>query len=192
MNRSFSASYRGCELSDSKFSLSFSFPVILIFFLFIFIFSVCIGPATAQDKPCCNDPFRLELKLLPSGDSVLVLPLQKKELFGIRYIHSVDIKPVFEIFEVSPEGKLLLKDTYFRMFGAGMGYITGRGKLGYSDNWLWIKDINDPVNGFILRVGSRRVAHTLLYRGREINLSSLWAGERIQFLLKPNEWCKLR
>ncbi len=167
---------------------SFSFSVVASFLLFLLVFSVC--SADAQDRADCDTPFRLELKLLPFGDSILVLPLRKKELFGIRYIHSVDIKPVFEIFEVSSEGKLLLKDTYFRMFGAGMGYITGRGKLGYSDGWLWIRDINDPVNGFVLRVGSRRVAHTLLYRGREINLSNLWAGKRVQFILKPNEWCK--
>ena len=151
--------------------------------LFFFHCSLYAGQAE------CGDPYRLELILLPSNETALVLPLQSNELFGIRYIHSVDIKPVFEIFEVTREGKLVIKDTYFRMFGAGMGYISGRGKLGSDGYWIWIRDINDPVNGFILRVGSPKVAHTLLYRGREINLSNTWAGRKIQFLLKRNEWC---
>jgi len=159
------------------------------YFIFV-VFSFVVGFVGYVRSEDCLEPYRLELRLFPSNESVLVMPLSKHEIFGIRYIHSVDIKPVFEIFETDPLKGLVLKETYFKMFGAGMGYISGRGKLGGNHNWIWISDINEKVNGFILRVGSRRVAHTLLYRGREINLSNWWSGKMVRFVLKRNEWCR--
>ncbi len=157
---------------------------VIILVAFVLIISGICGMSLAKEKT--SYPYELVLTLYPSGKTLLVFPLCEREIFGIRYIHSVDIKPIFEIFEVQPGGVLALRETYFKMFGAGMGYIKGRGILGSDGEWIWIKDIHEPVNGFILRVGSKRVAHTLLYRAREINLSQYWAGKRIRFTLRHN------
>ncbi len=117
---------------------------------------------------------------LPAGTEVLRLPLDPGETFTIRYIHSVDRTPVFEIFGLDEEGCLTLRATYFKMFGAGMGHWPGRGRLEHDGRWTWIRDIHERLGSFVLRVGSPAVDHTLLYRGREIRLSPVWAGKRLR------------
>lgn len=123
----------------------------------------------------------LEVREWGSGRVLLGLPLNQGETFTLRYIHSVDHTPVFEIFELDPEGKLALQATYFKMFGAGMGHWEGRGYVDFDGTWTWIRDIHETLGSFILRVGSPQVDHTLLYRGSEIHLSRIWAGQRLHF-----------
>ena len=132
-----------------------------------------------------GENYFLEFKEL-SGQAVLRLPLQSDETFTIRYIHSVDKTPVFEIFETDHKGRLTLQATYFKMFGAGMGHWQGRGFIDFDGKWTWIKNIHEPLGSFILRVGSLPVNHTLLYRKQEISLSKKWAGKRLQVTVTGN------
>ncbi len=124
-------------------------------------------------------PYLLTLRDFSSGRLLLSFPLRADETFTIRYIHSVDHTPVFEVFEVDPSGRLAIRSTYFQMFGAGMGHWPGRGRVDFDGKWTWIRDIHAPLGRFILRVGSPGVDHTILYRNRSINLSSRWAGRRV-------------
>jgi len=119
--------------------------------------------------------YRLLVTDPASGEEVVNVPLNRDETFTIRYVHSVDGTPVFEIFETDSRGRLALQATYFRMFGAGMGHWEGRGKVDFDGRWTWIRDIHETLGEFILRVGSPRVDHTILYRNREIHLSDEWA-----------------
>jgi|GEM_PF-1244326 len=148
--------------------------------VFTGLLALC-GCSGLQDRngPASMDPYALEIRDQPTECPLVTLPLASGESFTIRYIHSVDGTPVFEVFEVGPEGRLTLQSTYFKMFGAGMGTIEGRGTLDFDGEWTWIRDIHEPLNAFILRVGSPGVDHTLLYRGREIPLSARWAGKRV-------------
>jgi len=129
-----------------------------------------------------------------TGKPLLVLPLREGESFSIRYMHSVDISPVFEQFSLNHEGRLQLDETHFKMFGAGMGDWKGHGKLVGEKGWTRITDISEPLEPFILRVGSPGVDHTLLYRGREYNLSAVAAGKRLRVSVeqKPILWQWLR
>ena len=110
---------------------------------------------------------------------LLRLPLREDETFAIRYIHSLDLTPVFEIFELDEAGNLALRATRFQMFGAGMGHWEGRGTIDFDGEWTWIRDIHETLGAFSLRVGAPSVDHTILYRDREIHLSDRWAGKRI-------------
>ncbi|MBN2124063.1 MAG: DUF1850 domain-containing protein [Deltaproteobacteria bacterium] len=114
---------------------------------------------------------------------LLEVPLPWGDTFTIRYIHSVDRTPVFEVFRAVLGEGLVLEETYFRMFGAGMGHWEGRGEIVQAGEWIKIRDIRQPLGRFLLRVGSPGVDHTVLLDGRQWNLSELAAGRRVEVFL---------
>ncbi len=103
--------------------------------------------------------------------------------FTLRYIHSVDHAPVFEVFRAVRGKGLVLVETYFQMFGAGMGHWKGHGKIVQDGRWTKIRDINKPLGSFLLRVGTPGVDHTILYKGDEWNLSEKAAGQLVEVLI---------
>lgn len=129
---------------------------------------------------------RLVFHDLKTDTRLLDIPLRYGDAFTIRYIHSVDISPVNEVFTADDTRGIVLTETYFRMFGAGMGHWEGHGTLIGDEKWTRIIDMDYPVGRFILRVGAIGVDHTLLIHGREFNLSERAAGHRVEvFLEKP-------
>lgn len=114
---------------------------------------------------------------------ILRTPLAYGQSFTIRYIHSVDHSPVFEVFEAKKGQGLVLKETYFTMFGAGMGHWEGHGKIVQEGRWIKIKDINRPLGSFVLRIGSRGVDHTILLAEKEWNLSQKAPGRRVVVMI---------
>jgi hypothetical protein len=158
-------------------------------FLIRFIFLLCLIIAGRATWPGSLRAQQLELSFSDpmSSEVLLRLCLQPDETFTIRYIHSVDQTPVFEIFGSDPYGVLALQATYFKMFGAGMGHLQGRGVVDFDGEWTWIRDINESLGSFILRIGAPPVAHTLLYRGEEINLSEKWPRRRVLVKLAQRE-----
>jgi len=118
-----------------------------------------------------------------SREVILREPLAYGGSFAIRYIHSVNRSPVFEVFRVEKGEGLILEETGFRMFGAGMGHWEGHGTVIREGDWTKIKDINRPLGSFILRVGSREVAHTVVVDDKEWNLSQIAAGRRVIIMI---------
>ncbi|GBC62412.1 DUF1850 domain-containing protein [Desulfonema ishimotonii] len=125
---------------------------------------------------------RLVVRDYETGKALLNLPVRYEQQFTIRYIHSVDISPVFEVFRIDEKKGFVLEETYFRMFGAGMGHWEGHGRLTYDGQWTRIRDMNYPVGSFILRVGSKGVDHTLILGNRSVNLSEMAEGRRVEVL----------
>jgi hypothetical protein len=122
-----------------------------------------------------------------NNEIILRAPIAYGRSFTIRYIHSVDRSPVFEVFEVKKGEGLVLKETYFTMFGAGMGHWEGHGEMVQEGRWIKIKDINRSLGSFILRVGSQEVAHTVLMDGKEWNLSQRASGRRVVVMISEEE-----
>lgn len=124
-------------------------------------------------------PGGLELTIRPvdGGEPLVVAPLEPGERFTLHYIHSVDRAPVFEEHSVDRTGTIYVEEERFVMFGAGMGHWPGRGTLTTRGAWQVIEGIHAPVgqgpDGFVLRVGSAGVAHTLIWRGKRVNLSRM-------------------
>jgi hypothetical protein len=122
----------------------------------------------------------LLLRDYKSGRTLLEIPLLYNQTFTIRYIHSVDHAPVFETFRVVQGKGLFLEETYFRMFGAGMGHWQGHGTLVQEGRWIRIRDIHQLLGSFLLRVGSPGVDHTVVLNEREWNLSEMAAGRLLE------------
>ena len=114
--------------------------------------------------------------------------LPYEDTFTIRYIHSVDHAPVFEVFRAVKGKGLVLVETYFKMFGAGMGHWEGHGKIVQEGRWTKIKDINQPLGSFLLRVGAPGVDHTILYHGEEWNLSEKAAGLLVEVMIAERDY----
>jgi hypothetical protein len=132
-------------------------------------------------------PGGLELTVQPvdGGQPLFVAPIEPGERFTLHYTHSVDCAPIWEEHSVDRSGTIYIEEERFVMFGAGMGHWRGHGKLTTRGCWQVIEDIHAPVgrgpNGFVLRVGSPSVGHTILFRGKRVNLSR-WAPHRAVFV----------
>lgn len=113
-------------------------------------------------------------------------PLGAGETFQIQYIHSVDRSPVVEVFLVNRQGDFLLQETYFRMFGAGMGHWEGHGELVQDGEWVRIRGIDRLLTEFVLRPGSEGTEHTLIYRDKRIDLREEFRGSRLAFRVERN------
>jgi len=146
----------------------------------LFLFSLSAGPARAA----AGWP-HLVVRDLDNGNIIVSLKVKSNDRFTIRYIHSVDKKPIFEQFRLDPERGLVLEKTWFRMFGAGLGHWPGHGQLTQKDGWITIDKMDYTLGSFILRIGSPGVDHTILYRHQEINLSALAPGQRALVEFEP-------
>jgi hypothetical protein len=121
------------------------------------------------------------------GSSLISIPIEPGESFTIRYIHSVDISPVHEVFYADEKKGIMIKETYFKMFGAGMGHWPGRGTIVEENGWIFIKDMDIAIGEFYLRVGTPAVDHTILIKGQEIRLSRMLPGSRVRLYIKQVE-----
>jgi hypothetical protein len=126
-------------------------------------------------------PGGLELTVRPTsgGEPLLRLPLEPGERFTLRYLHSVDGTPVWEVHSADSDGTLYVEEERFELLGAGMGHWQGHGTLAYRDGRTVIEGIHAPVGDFLLRIGSAGVDHTILWRGRAFPLSRDSAGTAV-------------
>jgi hypothetical protein len=109
----------------------------------------------------------LVLEIPETGEIVWAAPLGRDEQFQLRYIHSVDLLPVYETY-ICKDMRLVLTGTRFLSWGAGLGYM-GEGILTEENGWTIIKAMQRQVGAIPLRVGTI-AEHTLLYRGKNIRL----------------------
>gem|GEM_PF-2105995 len=108
--------------------------------------------------------------------------------FVINYHHSVDHQPIYELFYIDSNGDIVLKKTWFKSFGIGMGYWKGRGKLEACGNWTCIDDMDYRLGSFVLRIGAKGVDHTLIINGKKVvNFSEKWAHKRILVRVKHED-----
>jgi hypothetical protein len=127
---------------------------------------------------------RLILRDMETGNNLLAVPVEYGRPFSLRYIHSVDISPVHEFFRAEKGRGIVLDETCFRMFGAGMGHREGRGVLKRDGPWTCIAEMDETLGRFVLRIGARGVDHTLRMDFREFDLSGMAAGRRVAVFLE--------
>lgn len=116
-----------------------------------------------------------------SEEILFRFPVSQGQRFTIRYIHSVDLSPVWEDFSAWAQAGIVLERTCFFMFGAGMGHWEGRGRITGDENGrICIEEMHQPLGSFLLRVGLPGVDHTLMIGEHKIHLSELIPGERVE------------
>jgi hypothetical protein len=122
------------------------------------------------------------------GERLQAISLRWHDHFEICYTHSVDQKPVCEVFKVKFGKGIVLHETSFRMFGAGMGHWEGHGHVVREGEWTKIKEIDKVIGSFLLRIGSRGVDHVLSVKGKRINLTEQAEGKLVEVKIKTQPW----
>lgn len=96
-----------------------------------------------------------------TGKTVFELPLQDRQCFAIRFLHSVARTPVYEWF-CNQDGTLFLEKTNYQDFGAGLPYEAEPGqKMQVLDGQIEISGIHRQMQKFEIRVG-RIANHTII------------------------------
>jgi hypothetical protein len=132
-------------------------------------------------------PGGLELTVTPvnGGPPLLVLPLQPAERFTLHYYHSVENAPIWEVHRLDDEGRIFIEEERYLKFGAGMGRMPGVGRMVRRGKYEVVEDMHMPTGDFVLRIGSPGVDHTIIWRGRQTNLSTVAPHVAVQFSARP-------
>ena len=129
----------------------------------------------------------LELKVVPvkNGPPLLVLPLVPGERFTLYYYHSVENAPIWEEHSLDETGRIYIEEERYLKFGAGMGRMPGVGRMVRREPYEVIEDMHMPTGDFVLRIGSRGVDHTIIWRGSATNLSAVAPHQAVSFSARP-------
>jgi len=129
----------------------------------------------------------LELQIVPvkGGSPLLVLPLEPGERFTLHYYHSVENAPIWEEHSLDEKGRIYVEEERYSKFGAGMGRMPGVGRMVRRGPYEVIENMHMPTGNFILRVGSRGVDHTVIWRGYSVNLSAVAPHVAVKFSARP-------
>jgi hypothetical protein len=132
-------------------------------------------------------PGGLELTVTPveGGPPLLAVPMQPGERFTIHYYHSVENAPIWEEHSLDAAGRIFIEEERYLKFGAGMGRMPGVGRMVKRGEYEVIEDMHMPTGNFVLRVGSPGVDHTVIWRGRKTNLSSVAPHVAVRFGARP-------
>ena len=132
-------------------------------------------------------PGGLELQVVPvkGGPPLLVLPLEPGERFTLHYYHSVENAPIWEEHSLDETGRIYIEEERYLKFGAGMGRMPGVGRMVRREPYEVIEDMHMPTGNFVLRIGSRGVDHTIIWRGAATNLSAVAPHQAVRFSARP-------
>ena len=132
-------------------------------------------------------PGGLELWIVAvqDGSPLLVLPMAPGERFTLHYYHSVENAPIWEEHSLDEKGRIYIEEERYLKFGAGMGRMPGVGRMVKKGAYEMIEDMHMPTGNFILRVGSPGVDHTVIWRGRQKNLSEVVPHAAVKFSAQP-------
>ncbi len=146
--------------------------------LWAVIFTAVSGCVAALLIPCSLE---LRVTQVDGGTALLVLPMRPGERFTLRYVHSVEGAPIWEVHSVDASGTLFVEEERYSKFGAGMGKTPGVGRMVRRGPYEVIEEMHRPTGDFVLRVGSPSVAHTVIWRGHRVNLSEQVPHQAVRF-----------
>lgn len=118
----------------------------------------------------CRPVLQLEVRALPEGRLLLAAPLPSTRTFEIRYTHSWDKTPVWEVFTVNEQGDLVLLEEDYLWMGAGLDSQPAA-DFDFSGGRVRVRR-NRTIGELRLAVGA--VAnHRLALGDREVSLSRI-------------------
>jgi len=100
-----------------------------------------------------------------SGEYLKSWPIKKGEEFDIEYTHSVQLTPVIEIYFIDEIDNIVLKESYFHSYGAGLPSTTPY-EFEITERGFRIYDINQIMENLIYRTGAVRANHKINMRNK--------------------------
>ena len=133
--------------------------ILIILLIIIILFLIPVTTLTARDYD--ND--------------VLLRAWRIQDSFTVSYIHSVELTEVLEIYSIEDE-EIVLTETYFKSFGAGLPATTPYDFEIRSDGFR-IFNINETIETLIYRTGAVRANHKLIIEDKEYNFLDFSVGQ---------------
>ena len=118
----------------------------------------------------------LEIRAGADGRLLKTFPVTPGDKIIYRYVHSVAKTPVDEIMEVAPNDHLVLRETVYQDFGAGLPgdshEIDGTFSIDFADGRFRISGMSRDIPTWEVRVAFT-AQQTLLVKGQTMRLDSL-------------------
>ena len=100
-----------------------------------------------------------------SEDYLKAWRLEDGDIFTVKYTHSVQLTPVWEVYEIR-DGGIFLIETVFQSFGAGLP-STSPYDFEITDQGFRLYNIDMKITDLVYRVGAVRANHILIIREKE-------------------------
>ena len=107
--------------------------------------------------------------------------------FAVRFTHSWALSPVDELFQVDARNNIVLKETVYEDFGAGLPHEPPHSlsSMTIENGKVHIRGIDRIISDLQIRTGRSVAAHTLIYRNRYVPFSDFAApGDVVIFRAK--------
>jgi hypothetical protein len=115
------------------------------------------------------------------GTQLGMWKIQTDEAFSVIYTHSVQLTPVTETYHINSAGELILDETIFYSYGAGLPATTPY-DFEMIDDAFRIYNIHMKMEDLVYRTGAIRANHRLLIRSRDIPfLTFSKPGQAVEF-----------
>ncbi len=172
MKKASSKNYKYTRGAGVISSTSTHFKKILILILFLLI--VVNIPITSLDASNYK-----------TGKHLKAWGVKKGDIFEIEYIHSVELTPVSEIYFIDEDYNIVLDETYFYSYGAGLPATTPYQFEITENNEFRIYNIKEIMNDVIYRTGAVRADHHIKIKNKSYSfLTFSRAAEGVKFTVK--------
>lgn len=117
-----------------------------------------------------------------SGTQLGMWRLKPNETFDIIYTHSVQLSPVTERYHIDKAGDVILDETLFSTYGAGLPATTPY-DFEITEDSFRIFNIQLKMDHLVYRTGAVRANHRLLIRDQDIPFVTFSSpGQAVEFI----------
>jgi hypothetical protein len=113
--------------------------------------------------------------------------LAAHERFTVHFTHSWARSPVDEIFQVDRDNNIVLKETVYEDFGAGLPHEpeNPQSSIVVENGKIFVRDIDRVIYDLQIRTGRFVAEHALLYRDKRVAFSDIATrGSAVIFKVK--------
>ncbi|HHV39199.1 MAG TPA: DUF1850 domain-containing protein [Tepidimicrobium sp.] len=91
--------------------------------------------------------------------------VRKGDRFNIEYTHSIQLTPVIETYYIDRDGRIVLEESYFHSYGAGLPSDTPY-RFDITKDGFRIYEIYEELDNLVYRTGAIRANHRIFLKGK--------------------------
>ncbi len=147
---------------------------LLLFFLLTIIFPVRV----------------LQASNYKSGEYLKAWLIKRGDIFEVEYVHSVQLTPVSEIYFIDDDYNIILEESYFNSYGAGLPATTPY-QFEIRENRFRIYNIKEIMGDLVYRTGAVRADHHIKINNKSYSfLTFSKSGQGVKFIVKKSSLFK--
>lgn len=130
------------------------------------------------------------LEITENGNRIFSTQIKSGDRFSLSYIHSIQLSPVTENFEIDQDHHIILTDMTFSDHGAGLPYNAFCGVFSTQNGKFRISNMNMPFSEINLRVG-REYDNVFIMGNRTVNLSEKFGDALILIRIGKHSFLRI-